>query len=153
MRPGRKAPGVFIFQPAACTMRPVNDRPGAPARLVSLDAFRGLTIAAMILVNNPGDWLYVYWPLLHVPWHGWTPTDLIFPFFLFMVGCRSRSRGGSSSDRPSSAPSKLVGLGLLLSLYPYFHVLEARWPGSPAHRICYSRRGGQALPPPAARPC
>ena len=58
----------------------------APGRLLSLDAFRGATIAAMILVNNPGDWGHVYWPLLHVPWHGWTPTDLIFPFFLFMVG-------------------------------------------------------------------
>ena len=63
----------------------MTERPPAAPRLVSLDAFRGLTIAAMILVNNPGDWLYVYWPLLHVPWHGWTPTDLIFPFFLFMV--------------------------------------------------------------------
>ena len=48
---------------------------GTP-RLLSLDAFRGLTIAAMILVNSPGDWLCVYWPLLHAPWHGWTPTDL-----------------------------------------------------------------------------
>jgi len=55
-------------------------------RLTSLDAFRGLTIAAMILVNNPGDWGHVYWPLDHAPWHGWTPTDLIFPFFLFIVG-------------------------------------------------------------------
>ena len=59
----------------------------APAgRLVSLDAFRGLTIASMILVNNPGTWSAIYWPLEHAPWHGWTPTDLIFPFFLFMVG-------------------------------------------------------------------
>ncbi len=55
-------------------------------RLVSLDAFRGLTIAGMILVNNPGDWETVHPPLLHAEWHGWTPTDLIFPFFLFIVG-------------------------------------------------------------------
>ncbi len=55
-------------------------------RLLSLDLFRGATIAGMILVNNPGDWGSVYWPLLHAPWHGWTPTDLIFPFFLFIVG-------------------------------------------------------------------
>jgi predicted acyltransferase len=51
-----------------------------PNRLRSLDAFRGLTIAGMILVNNPGSWDHVYAPLRHAPWHGWTPTDLIFPF-------------------------------------------------------------------------
>jgi predicted acyltransferase len=55
-------------------------------RLLSLDVMRGLTILAMILVNNPGDWGALYWPLGHADWHGWTPTDLIFPFFLFMVG-------------------------------------------------------------------
>ena len=47
---------------------------------------KGLSIAAMILVNNPGDWDTVYAPLLHADWHGWTPTDLVFPFFLFIVG-------------------------------------------------------------------
>lgn len=61
--------------------------PAAKAdRLLSLDVMRGLTILAMILVNNPGDWGTLYWPLAHADWHGWTPTDLIFPFFLFMVG-------------------------------------------------------------------
>src|SRR4051794_5089742 len=55
-------------------------------RLLSLDVFRGLTIAAMILVNDPGDWKHVYPPLGHSKWNGCTPTDLIFPFFLFMVG-------------------------------------------------------------------
>lgn len=55
-------------------------------RLLSLDAFRGLTILAMILVNNPGDWGQLYWPLGHAEWFGWTPTDLVFPFFLFIVG-------------------------------------------------------------------
>lgn len=55
-------------------------------RLLALDAFRGLTILAMILVNNPGKWGDQYWPLEHAKWHGWTPTDLIFPFFLFIVG-------------------------------------------------------------------
>jgi predicted acyltransferase len=52
----------------------------------SLDAFRGATIAAMLLVNNPGTWSHIYAPLRHAEWHGWTPTDLIFPFFLFIVG-------------------------------------------------------------------
>ena len=55
-------------------------------RLVSLDVFRGITIAGMILVNHPGSFEHVYEPLDHAPWNGWTPTDLIFPFFLFMVG-------------------------------------------------------------------
>jgi predicted acyltransferase len=55
-------------------------------RLLALDVFRGLTILAMILVNNPGRWGDQYWPLSHAQWHGWTPTDLIFPFFLFIVG-------------------------------------------------------------------
>jgi predicted acyltransferase len=55
-------------------------------RLLSLDAFRGLTILGMILVNNPGKWGDQYWPLAHAQWHGWTPTDLVFPFFLFIVG-------------------------------------------------------------------
>jgi predicted acyltransferase len=57
-----------------------------PPRLLSLDVFRGLTVAAMVVVNNPGTWQAVYAPLRHADWHGWTPTDLIFPFFLFIVG-------------------------------------------------------------------
>ena len=55
-------------------------------RLMSLDLFRGITIAAMILVNDPGDGPSSYWPLKHADWNGWTPTDLVFPFFLFIVG-------------------------------------------------------------------
>ena len=56
-------------------------------RLKSLDVFRGIAIASMILVNNPGSWKQVYPPLEHAEWHGCTPTDLVFPFFLFIVGC------------------------------------------------------------------
>lgn len=56
------------------------------ARLRSLDVFRGATVALMILVNNPGTWSAIYPPLAHAPWHGWTATDLVFPFFLFAVG-------------------------------------------------------------------
>jgi predicted acyltransferase len=55
-------------------------------RSLALDVFRGLTVALMILVNNPGSWSHVYAPFLHAPWHGLTPTDLVFPFFLFAVG-------------------------------------------------------------------
>jgi predicted acyltransferase len=60
--------------------------PSASGRLASLDMMRGITMASMILVNNPGDWKSVHPPLLHASWHGCTPTDLVFPFFLFMVG-------------------------------------------------------------------
>ena len=63
---------------------PVSGGPGI--RLVSLDVFRGITIAGMLLVNNPGSWGNIYPPLKHAAWHGWTPTDLIFPFFVFIVG-------------------------------------------------------------------
>jgi predicted acyltransferase len=55
-------------------------------RYLALDVFRGITIATMIMVNNPGSWSYVYAPLRHAAWHGCTPTDLVFPFFLFIVG-------------------------------------------------------------------
>ncbi|RLD64567.1 MAG: hypothetical protein DRI95_10495 [Bacteroidetes bacterium] len=55
-------------------------------RVIALDAFRGFTIALMILVNTPGSWSYVYPPFRHAEWHGCTPTDLVFPFFLFIVG-------------------------------------------------------------------
>ena len=55
-------------------------------RIRSLDIFRGLTVAAMILVNNPGSWSAIYPPLEHAEWNGWTPTDLIFPFFVFIMG-------------------------------------------------------------------
>ena len=71
---------VAVVQPSV-----VNHQPAA-ARLISLDLLRGATIAAMILVNNPGDELATYWPLQHAHWNGWTPTDLIFPFFLFISG-------------------------------------------------------------------
>jgi len=74
--------------PIAAREQTARARPALPpsSRLVSLDVFRGATIAAMILVNNPGDERTTYWPLRHAQWNGWTPTDLIFPFFLFIVG-------------------------------------------------------------------
>ncbi len=63
-----------------------NNKMNETKRLISLDAFRGFTIAAMILVNNPASWSYIYPPLKHAKWNGLTPTDLIFPFFIFIVG-------------------------------------------------------------------
>ena len=103
----------------------------ASYRLTSLDAFRGATIAGMILVNNPGNWSSVYPPLLHAEWHGWTPTDLIFPFFLFIVGVAmpisySSRRAGSSwgSELHGHALRRsliIFGLGSFMALFPFFN--------------------------------
>ena len=111
----------------------------AKERLVSLDVFRGITIAGMILVNNPGTWSHVYGPLQHAQWHGWTPTDLVFPFFLFIVGVAIALAFGS---RVESGRSKrdlylkvikrsliIFGLGLFLNAFPYFSFAEVRIPG------------------------
>ncbi len=71
---------------ATASKAPASSGTARPARMVSLDVFRGATIAAMILVNDPGSWSHIYPPLEHAEWNGWTLTDLIFPFFLFIVG-------------------------------------------------------------------
>lgn len=88
--PSTSATGL-ASTPAQTTAAPrstlgANSRAASTQRLLSLDVFRGMTIAGMLLVNNPGSWSHIYGPLRHAPWHGWTPTDLIFPFFLFIVG-------------------------------------------------------------------
>ena len=105
--------------------------PAAPGRLVSLDVFRGLTMASMVIVNNPGSWSSVYAPLLHAGWNGWTPTDLIFPYFLFIVGVSmtlSRSTLGGWS-RIVRRAATIGGLGLLLAAAPYFRLGTLRLPG------------------------
>src|SRR5438270_8627005 len=99
-------------------------------RLTALDVFRGLTIASMLLVNDPGSWSAIYPPLEHAPWHGWTPTDLIFPFFLFVVGITthlSLSRRAARGDDDAAIRRQVVrrsaiifGLGLLLNWYPFY---------------------------------
>ena len=109
------------------------------SRLRSLDAFRGATIAGMILVNNPGSWDHVYPALLHAPWHGWTPTDLIFPFFLFIVGVAipfslgRRVEGGAARGglflRVLRRSAILILLGLLLAAWPFFDLGNLRLPG------------------------
>jgi predicted acyltransferase len=99
------------------------------ARLLSLDAFRGATIAAMILVNNSGDYASTWWPLLHQPWHGWTPTDLVFPFFLWIAGMSlvfSRRIGFRAALWRSV---KLVLLGLLVNFTTGGFTLPLRWAG------------------------
>jgi len=98
------------------------------SRLLSLDVFRGLTVAAMILVNNPGDWGNIYAPLEHAEWNGCTPTDLIFPFFLFIVGVSIAFSLGSKKE--NNVPGNqiirsvikrsaiLFALGIILALFP-----------------------------------
>lgn len=108
-------------------------------RLSSLDAFRGLTIAGMILVNNPGSWKYVYTPLSHAEWHGWTPTDLVFPFFLFIVGVSISFALSERIDRraePHRLYLKIIRrsfilftLGIVLHLINWFDFQTLRIPG------------------------
>src|SRR5262245_15973632 len=98
-------------------------------RLISLDVFRGLTIAGMVLVNNAGNWNAVYPPLLHASWHGWTPTDLIFPFFVFIVGVaiplafeKRKAIGGSQRDLQLKILRRtliIFGIGLMLNAFPF----------------------------------
>lgn len=98
-------------------------------RYIALDVLRGMTIAGMILVNNPGSWAKIFSPLRHAAWHGATPTDLVFPFFLFIVGAAlsfSFAKYGGSAT-PSSVKkiikrSALIFLtGLLLNAFPFYN--------------------------------
>lgn len=97
-------------------------------RLHSLDVFRGLTIAGMILVNNPGHWSHVFPPLRHAAWHGWTPTDLVFPFFLFIVGV-ALPYAKPTIGRILRRVALLFLLGLLLNAFPKFELSTLRIPG------------------------
>ncbi len=121
---------------------------GRPGRIISLDALRGLTIAAMILVNNPGSWSHVYGPLRHAEWNGWTLADLVFPFFLFIVGTSvavSFGRRLDAGENKRSLYSKIVrrtlilfALGLLLNGFPYYDLSTIRIPGVLQRiSICY----------------
>lgn len=116
-----------------------NTPPSDAQRLVSLDVFRGITIAGMVLVNNPGTWQHIYWPLQHAQWHGWTPTDLVFPFFLFIVGVAIPLAFGNRLESGRSTRDlylKIIkrtliifGIGLFLNAFPYFGLSELRIPG------------------------
>jgi predicted acyltransferase len=109
----------------------------APQRLISLDVFRGLTIGAMVLVNNPGTWSAVYGPLEHAEWHGWTFTDTIFPFFIFIMGIaipialeKRKAAGQVGADlylKLLQRTASLFGLGLFLAIFPFYNWLKAEW--------------------------
>lgn len=98
-------------------------------RYYSLDVFRGATVALMILVNNPGSWGHIYSPLEHAEWHGLTPTDLVFPFFLFAVGNalafvmpRFEERGDAYFWKKVIRRTLLIwGIGLFLAWWPFVH--------------------------------
>jgi predicted acyltransferase len=106
--------------------------PSVPTRerLLSLDVFRGITVAGMLLVNDPGTWGAIYAPLEHAEWNGWTPTDLVFPFFLFIVGITTylslgarRARGDSEQAIRAQIIRRgaLIFLfGFLINGFPYF---------------------------------
>lgn len=98
-------------------------------RFYSLDIFRGATVALMILVNNPGSWSYIYPPLEHAPWQGCTPTDLVFPFFLFAVGNAMafvipslQTKGSKVFFKKIIKRSLIIfSIGLFLNWLPFFY--------------------------------
>ncbi len=118
---------------------PVSDSSGVSHRIISLDVFRGLAVAGMILVTDPGTYSAVYWPLLHAEWNGWTPTDMIFPGFLFAVGIAITFSLASRLQR-GDGRGKLAGhiavrslviflLGLAVNGFPDYNLHSIRIPG------------------------
>src|SRR5881628_1927590 len=99
--------------------------PPPAERLAALDVFRGATIAGMLLVNNPGTWSAIYPPLEHAPWNGWPRTDLIFPFFLFIVGIPTplslrKRQANEMVPKIIRRGLLIVLIGLLLNAFPFF---------------------------------
>lgn len=125
-------------------------------RLLSLDVFRGVTIASMVLVNNPGSWEHIYPPLEHAEWHGWTFTDTVFPFFLWIVGVAmtlSFARRVENGDNRGKLflhvlrrAAILFAIGIFLAGFPYFPWYRIRYLGVlPRIAICYLMAGGVFL--------
>lgn len=101
---------------------PQSAEPNIRERLLSLDVFRGLTVAGMLLVNDPGTWSAIYPPLKHAEWHGWTPTDLIFPFFLFIVGITTQlsiSARRARGDDERAIRRQILRRGALIFLFGF----------------------------------
>jgi predicted acyltransferase len=109
-------PGSTRYDDTTSTVAP---RTTTRERLLSLDVFRGLTVAGMLLVNDPGTWSAIFPPLEHAEWHGWTPTDLIFPFFLFIVGITthlSLSARRARGDDDSAIVKQILRRGIIIYL-------------------------------------
>ena len=129
-------------RPRSADRRTVAQAPSAVgSRYVALDVFRGVTMASMVIVNNPGDWGTIYWPLEHAEWNGWTPTDLIYPFFLFIVGISltlSRQTLHAPVWRLVRRALVLVALSLFLAGFPRFDPNHWRFTGIlPRIALCY----------------
>jgi predicted acyltransferase len=115
------------YNPTTSTVAPLAPK---RERLLSLDVFRGITVAGMLLVNNPGTWSAIFPPLEHAAWNGWTPTDLIFPFFLFIVGITthlSLSSRRARGDDDSAIIKQILRrgiiiylLGFAMALFPFY---------------------------------
>ena len=104
------------YDATTSTVAPVAAR---RERLLSLDVFRGMTVAGMLLVNDPGTWSAIFPPLEHAAWDGWTPTDLIFPFFLFIVGITthlSLSARRARGDDDSAIVKQILRRGIIIYL-------------------------------------
>jgi predicted acyltransferase len=144
---------MYRMPTTVTTTAPATERTIAgPPRVLSVDLLRGLTIALMILVNDPGDWGHVFAPLDHAPWNGWTLTDLVFPTFLFLVGASmifsldSRAKKGDCRKTLSGhvilRAIKILLLQFVLVFFPRMHWTTLRLYGVlPRIALCYLLAG------------
>ena len=120
-------------------------------RLISLDVFRGLTILLMTIVNNPGSWATVYPPLLHSEWHGCTPTDLIFPFFIFIMGAAisfampTKSYDNTTFNKIFTRSLRMICLGIFFNFFGKIQLFELEGIPLLIERLLISAAIGYAL--------